>query len=93
MTQSSTQPLSTAQRMALHSIFNAWLAQACEDDYEQLEAARVKFAPNQVCSSIRLIQGCLAQRELEQLLPESLRQLMKERNWPQPCADVSAVEG
>lgn len=93
MIQSSTQPLSTTQRMALHSIFNAWLAQASEDDYEQLETARQAFAPHQVCSSIRLIQGCLARRELEQRLPESLRQLMKERNWPQPCADVSSAEG
>jgi len=84
-------PLSTAQRMAFHSIFNTWLAQASEKDYEQLDAARQAFAPNQVCSAVRLIQGCQADPALSQKLPATLVQLLQARNWPQPCAAESAA--
>ena len=85
------QPLSTAARKAFHSIFNTWLAQAGEGDYEQLDAARQAFAPNQVCSAVRLIQGCQADPELRQQLPATLVQLLQARNWPQLCAAESAA--
>lgn len=86
-----TQPLSTAARMAFHSIFNTWLSQASEGDYEQLDAARRAFAPNQVCSAVRLIQGCQSDPELCQQLPKALVQLLQARNWPQLCAAESAA--
>ena len=53
---------------------------ALEEDYAQLSAAREAFAPNQVCSAVRLIQGCMTDDNLEQQLPASLRALLRERN-------------
>ena len=86
-----TQPLSTAARLAFHSIFSTWLAQASESDYEQLDAALQAFAPNQVCSAVRLVQGCQADPVLRQQLPKTLVQLLQARNWPQLCAAESVA--
>lgn len=79
----STQPLSTAQRMAFHRIFSTWLAQASLEEYQLLEQAREQFAPKEVCSAIRLFQGCQAHPDLRQRLPATLVQLLQARNWPQ----------
>ena len=74
------------ERRLFRSIFNEWvMTQASEEDWQQLEQARERFAPNEVCSAVRLVRGCLARQELAQELPQSLRQLLQERNWPQSC--------
>jgi len=80
------------ERMLFHSIFNEWvMAHASEDDWLQLEQACERFAPNHVvCSAVRLVRDCLARQELAQELPQSLRQLLQERNWPQFCDGVTA---
>ncbi|RRD55740.1 hypothetical protein EII20_13910 [Comamonadaceae bacterium OH2545_COT-014] len=78
-------------RKQFHAIFNDWLSAAGEDEYQQLEQAREQFAPNQVCSAIRLVRGCLADPALVTQLPASLRQLLRERHWPQACADARAA--
>lgn len=78
-------------RKQFHAIFNDWLSAAGEDEYQQLEQAREQFAPNQVCSAIRLVRGCLADPALVTQLPASLRQLLQERHWPQACADARAA--
>lgn len=75
------------ERRLFRSIFNEWvMTQASEEDWQQLEQARERFAPNEVCSAVRLVRGCLARQEL----PQSLRQLLQERNWPQSCDDATA---
>ena len=80
------------ERRLFHSIFNEWvMAHASEEDWQQLEQARERFAPNEVCSAVRLVRGCLARQELEQELPQSLRQLLRERNWPQACDGAIAL--
>ena len=74
------------ERRLFRSIFNEWVkAHASEEDWQQLEQAREHFAPNEVCSAVRLVRRCLARQELVQELPLSLRQLLQERNWPQVC--------
>ena len=80
------------ERRLFHSIFNEWvMAHASEDDWLQLEQACERFAPNHVvCSTIRLVRDCLARQELAQELPQSLRQLLQERNWPQSCDGATA---
>ena len=79
------------ERRLFRSIFNEWvMTQASEEDWQQLEQARERFAPNEVCSAVRLVRGCLARQELAQELPQSLRQLLQERNWPQVCDDATA---
>lgn len=79
------------ERRLFRSIFNEWvMTQASEEDWQQLEQARERFAPNEVCSAVRLVRGCLARQELAQELPQSLRQLLQERNWPQSCDGVIA---
>ena len=78
------------ERMLFHSIFNEWLSRASDEDWQQLEQARERFAPNEVCSAVRLVRRCLARQELVQELPLSLRQLLQERNWPQVYDDATA---
>ena len=79
------------ERRLFHSIFNEWvMTQASEEDWQQLEQARERFAPNEVCSAVRLVRDCLARQELAQELPQSLRQLLQERNWPQVYDDATA---
>ena len=78
------------ERMLFHSIFNEWLSRASDEDWQQLEQAREHFAPNEVCSAVRLVRRCLARQELVQELPLSLRQLLQERNWPQVYDDATA---
>ena len=79
------------ERRLFRSIFNEWvMTQASEEDWQQLEQARERFAPNEVCSAVRLVRGCLARQELAQELPQSLRQLLQERNWPQSCDGATA---
>ena len=72
--------LSTEDRAQIHQAFNDWLNVASEEDNVQLGLAREAFAPNQVCSAITLIQGCMTDDNLEQQLPASLRALLRERN-------------
>ena len=72
--------LSTEDRAQIHQAFNDWLNVASEEDNVQLGLAREAFAPNQVCSAITLIQGCMTDDQLEQQLPASLRALLRERN-------------
>lgn len=79
------------ERTRFHAIFNSWLNHASDQDYEQLELARDQFAPNQVCSAVTLVSGCMARKDLEQQLPASLRQLLKERSWPQADAGAKAL--
>ena len=80
------------ERMLFHSIFNEWvMAHASEDDWLQLEQAREHFAPNEVCSAVRLVRRCLARRDLARELPQSLRQLLQERNWPPACDGAIAL--
>lgn len=67
------------QRKQLHIAFNIWLSQASETEFEQ-------FAPYQVCSIIRLIRGCIQEPALLSQMPQSLRQLLRERNLLRPCA-------
>ena len=79
------------ERRLFRSIFNEWvMTQASEEDWQQLEQARERFAPNEVCSAVRLVRDCLARQELAQELPQSLRQLLQERNWPQVYDDATA---
>ena len=79
------------ERKLFHSIFNKWLNRTSDENWQQLEKARERFAPNEVCSAVRLVRGCLARQELEQELPQSLRQLLRERNWPQACDGAIAL--
>jgi hypothetical protein len=75
-------PLSTAQRMRFHAIFEDWLFQADKEGIDQFITARYTVAPNRVCSSVTVVQACLNHPELNHLLPQSLCQRLKERNWP-----------
>ena len=79
------------ERMLFHSIFNEWLSRASDEDWQQLEQARERFAPNEVCSAVRLVRRCLARRDLARELPQSLRQLLQERNWPPTCDGAIAL--
>lgn len=85
------QPLSAPQRKAFHAIFAAWLTQAGDEDYQQLEEARSLAAPYQVCSAITLVRRCLADPALLSHLPVSLVRMLQERNWPQACISAQAA--
>ena len=74
------------QRKQLHVAFNIWLSQASETEFEQFANLREQFAPYQVCSIIRLIRGCIQEPALLSQMPQSLRQLLRERNLLRPCA-------
>lgn len=78
--------LNDEQRLVFHSVFNEWLTIASEADYQALCDAREQFAPNMVCSAIRLVMGCLENPELIQVFPKSLQKLLQDRNWPLVCA-------
>lgn len=71
------------ERKLFHSIFKEWLHVANEEDFTRFERARELFAPNRVCSAISLVRGCLERTELENMLPPTLRQLLRERCWQQ----------
>lgn len=88
-----TQPLTSdvEERKRIHAVFNDWLCQATDEEFQQLEQTRERFAPHQVCSIVSLIRGCLVQKELVQSLPASLRQLLQARNLPPACADAQAL--
>ena len=87
------QPLTSdvEERKRIHAVFNDWLCQATDEEFQQLEQTRERFAPHQVCSIVSLIRGCLVQKELVQSLPASLRQLLQARNLPPACADAQAL--
>ena len=87
------QPLTSdvEERKRIHAVFNDWLCLATEEEFQQLEQTRERFAPHQVCSIVSLIRGCLDQKELVQSLPATLRQLLKERNLPPTCVDAQAL--
>ena len=87
------QPLATdvEERKRIHAAFNEWVCQANDEDFLQLEQARERIAPHQVCSIVSLIRGCLAREDMAQSLPDSLRQLLKERNLPPACAGAQAL--
>ena len=87
------QPLTSdvEERKRIHAVFNDWLCLATEEEFQQLEQTRERFAPHQVCSIVSLIRGCLVQKELVQSLPASLRQLQQARNLPPVCADAKAL--
>ena len=88
-----TQPLTSdvEERKRIHAVFNDWLCQATDEEFQQLEQTRERFAPHQVCSIVSLIRGCLSRDDLAQSLPESLRQLLQARNLPPACADAQAL--
>ena len=88
-----TQPLTSdvEERKRIHAVFNDWLCQATDEEFQQLEQTRERFASHQVCSIVSLIRGCLVQKELVQSLPASLRQLLQARNLPPACADAQAL--
>ena len=88
-----TQPLTSdvEERKRIHAVFNDWLCQASEEEFQQLEQTRERFAPHQVCSIVSLVRGCLVREDLSQGLPATLRQLLKERNLPPACADAQAL--
>ena len=79
------------ERKRFHAIFNDWLSQASEEEFAQLNEVRERFAPNQVCSVITLVRGCLTRQDLAADLPESLRQLLLMRNWPQAYAGAQVL--
>ena len=79
-------PMSDESRKQFHAIYNDWLTNASEGDFEKLEHAREHFAPGQVCSMVSLVRGCLNNPEFRPDLPESLVQLLRERNWLRPFA-------
>lgn len=84
MTTENLPALTDEQRKLFHSIFNEWLVNASEQDYAELEAARERHAPGQVCSMIRLVRGCLADQELIAVLPATLLERLRARNWLRP---------
>ena len=75
----------------LHSVFNEWFADATESDYAQLETARERIFPGQVCSIVTLVRRCLDQPDLQAELPESLVQLLTARCSQQLSAASKAV--
>ena len=80
------------ERRRLHQVFNQWLSKANEDDYHELDAVREHFAPNEVCSVVRLLRGCLADPGLMARLPPSLRSLLEQAmNLPPASSDVKAL--
>ena len=84
-------PADIEERKRIHAAFNDWVSQANDEEFQQLEQTRERFAPHQVCSIVSLIRGCLVQKELVQSLPASLRQLLQARNLPPVCADAKAL--
>lgn len=74
-------PITTAQRKSLHSLFNDWLSQANEEGFEQFLAVRHELAPAQVCSFVRLVQGCSVRHDLAQRLPGDLKQRLQALHW------------
>ncbi len=84
-------PADIEERKRIHAAFNDWLCQATDEEFQQLEQTRERFAPHQVCSIVSLIRGCLSRDDLAQSLPESLRQLLQARNLPPACADAQAL--
>lgn len=81
------------ERKRFHAIFNDWLNEATEADWIELGEARERFAPGEICSVVRLVNGCLARQELAERLPASLRARLQERHWPQADADAPATAG
>lgn len=84
-------PADLEERKRIHAAFNDWVSQANDGEFLKLEQVRERFAPHQVCSIVSLVRGCLVREDLAQQLPESLRQLLKERNLPPACADAQAL--
>ena len=79
-------PLDDEQRKLFHAIFNQWFADASEADYAQLDVARERYAPGQVCSMVSLVRGCFARPDLQADLPQSLVQRLREGNWLRPTS-------
>lgn len=84
-------PLDDEQRKLFHAIFSEWFAGASEADYIQLDVARERYAPGQVCSMITLVRGCFAQPQLRSELPQTLTRLLRERNWPRPTVAAKSA--
>ena len=79
-------PHDVQERKELHAVFNRWIFLASEDEFEQLSDLREQFAPQQVCSVIRLLHGCMQEPTLLSQMPSSLRQLLQERTLLPSCA-------
>ncbi len=84
-------PADAQERKQFHAALSQWMCEASDEEFLKLEQARERFAPNQICSIFNLVSGCLARKELEELVPPKLRQLLRERNWPQACASAKAL--
>ncbi|MGG4579419.1 hypothetical protein [Alcaligenes sp. Me129] len=84
-------PITVAQRKNLHSIFNDWLSQASDEGFEQFLAVRHELAPAQVCSFVRLVQGCSVRQDLAQRLPGDLKQRLQVHRWLRFGATVVAA--
>ncbi len=78
------------ERRLFHSIFGNWLLSASDEDLDRLEEARECYALHQVCSTVSLVRGCLQRPDLTPSLPQSLRQLLQERRWPQAASGAPA---
>jgi hypothetical protein len=84
-------PLADETRKQFHAIFNDWMVNASDADFGKLETAKTQYAPFQVCSMVTLVRGCLANQDLRSALPETLVQLLRERNWLRPSSAAIAA--
>ena len=84
-------PEDVQERKFLHRTFNQWLCTGNEAEFAQFDAVRERFAPNEVCSVISLIRGCRGDPALYEQLPETLRQLLQERNLPPTCVGAQVL--
>ncbi len=90
MKSSLFQPLSPEQRALFHATFLDWLSSARNSELEVLEKA-LALSPSAGVSRSMLtfIRQSLVSPQMCARLPESLVQLLRDRNWPQAESGVA----
>ena len=74
--------LNPHQRTRFHAMFERWTCSASEQEYEEFINLRELIAPGEVCSVIRIALTCIGDPVMINRLPASLREALKEENWP-----------
>ena len=74
--------LNPTQRSRFHAMFERWLCNATDQEYQEFANLRELIAPGQVCTVIQIALTCLRDPVMINRLPASLREALLAENWP-----------
>jgi Trp operon repressor len=80
-----------AERKAFWKAYCEWLAQASEQELEQLSACLTAMITSEVRSRVNVIREALHQEAIRRDLPQSLLQQLRDSSWPAAPANARHV--